>query len=460
MKRLYTIIAAALAVATTSAATFNAPTDAVELENLQLKKSILKTAAPAPSQCINFSTATSKARKAPKALKALKAPATAQEAFGFYQFQSQGILGEQTKLSLYVTPEFSIVRPEKEGNKVTVENFLIEGYDVTGTFDAATQTITIPSRQESTAKMPVVTLKDTVDYEGKPTKIDVLTYKEMSCCILPVDTASVIQDNFVLHLDSEARTLSFMETEPVPDQPGFFQFTQFLYFMGAQTAEDDLELYGLMRLSEGSEINADMSYVTLEDILNEGKPDEELIWEDHYNGVYAETNEDQSKLSITNLYGDCGGLFVGQLFDTFEFDIDLEKGTATLYDAVIYSEGTLRMLLWAPDPETGRPSDTVCTYKIANRTDKTTGMTFGVLYDNLAMALATPSMTIYNWFYAGQIILPFTWNFGNAGVEGVTVADENAPVEYFNLQGVPVANPENGLYIKRQGKTVTKVFVK
>ena len=42
----------------------------------------------------------------------------------------------------------------------------------------------------------------------------------------------------------------------------------------------------------------------------------------------------------------------------------------------------------------------------------------------------------------------------------MTVADENAPVEYFNLQGVRVAEPENGLYIRRQGKNVSKVFVK
>ena len=46
-----------------------------------------------------------------------------------------------------------------------------------------------------------------------------------------------------------------------------------------------------------------------------------------------------------------------------------------------------------------------------------------------------------------------------AGVEGVVV-DANAPVEYFNLQGVRVANPENGLYIVRQGNTVNKVYVK
>lgn len=46
------------------------------------------------------------------------------------------------------------------------------------------------------------------------------------------------------------------------------------------------------------------------------------------------------------------------------------------------------------------------------------------------------------------------------GIESVSVADENAPVEYFNLQGVRVTNPENGLFIRRQGNTVSKVTVK
>lgn len=40
------------------------------------------------------------------------------------------------------------------------------------------------------------------------------------------------------------------------------------------------------------------------------------------------------------------------------------------------------------------------------------------------------------------------------------VADENAEAEYFNLQGVRVANPENGLYIVRRGNTVTKEIIR
>ena len=49
---------------------------------------------------------------------------------------------------------------------------------------------------------------------------------------------------------------------------------------------------------------------------------------------------------------------------------------------------------------------------------------------------------------------------GGSAVSEVEVADENAPVEYYNLQGVRVANPTNGLYIVKQGKKVTKQIFK
>lgn len=36
--------------------------------------------------------------------------------------------------------------------------------------------------------------------------------------------------------------------------------------------------------------------------------------------------------------------------------------------------------------------------------------------------------------------------------------DVNAPVEYFNLQGISIENPSNGVYIRRQGSKVAKVI--
>lgn len=51
-------------------------------------------------------------------------------------------------------------------------------------------------------------------------------------------------------------------------------------------------------------------------------------------------------------------------------------------------------------------------------------------------------------------------NPGTSGIENITGDDANAPAVYYNLQGVQVANPANGLYIKKQGNTTTKVLVK
>ena len=45
-----------------------------------------------------------------------------------------------------------------------------------------------------------------------------------------------------------------------------------------------------------------------------------------------------------------------------------------------------------------------------------------------------------------------------AGIDDVVV-DDNAPAEYYNLQGVKVDNPTNGLYIKKQGGKATKVIL-
>lgn len=47
-----------------------------------------------------------------------------------------------------------------------------------------------------------------------------------------------------------------------------------------------------------------------------------------------------------------------------------------------------------------------------------------------------------------------------SGISDIAVDDENAPVEYFNLQGIRVDNPDSGLYIRRQGGTTAKVLVK
>lgn len=57
-----------------------------------------------------------------------------------------------------------------------------------------------------------------------------------------------------------------------------------------------------------------------------------------------------------------------------------------------------------------------------------------------------------------------SYQFGGvpAGVEDVIVADDdtNAPALYYNLNGVRVDNPANGLYIERRGTKARKVLIK
>ncbi len=57
-------------------------------------------------------------------------------------------------------------------------------------------------------------------------------------------------------------------------------------------------------------------------------------------------------------------------------------------------------------------------------------------------------------------VLEVEYTKGDTSAITDIAADENAPVEYFNLQGMRVENPANGLFIKRQGSKVSKVIIK
>ncbi len=61
--------------------------------------------------------------------------------------------------------------------------------------------------------------------------------------------------------------------------------------------------------------------------------------------------------------------------------------------------------------------------------------------------------------YSGNVQLYPVKVTSNSSISNVVV-DENAPVEYFNLQGIRVDNPANGIFIRRQGEQVSKVYVK
>ncbi len=60
----------------------------------------------------------------------------------------------------------------------------------------------------------------------------------------------------------------------------------------------------------------------------------------------------------------------------------------------------------------------------------------------------------------GTVEKSIEYTVGSSNTTGIdSIEAENAPVEYYNLQGVRVANPENGIFIRRQGNKVEKVIM-
>lgn len=73
-------------------------------------------------------------------------------------------------------------------------------------------------------------------------------------------------------------------------------------------------------------------------------------------------------------------------------------------------------------------------------------------FDHLVCVMANP---LFPDFY----LLTNFIDVRTGAIESVE-ADSSLPVEYYNLQGVRVANPGSGVYIRRQGDSVTKVAVR
>ena len=74
---------------------------------------------------------------------------------------------------------------------------------------------------------------------------------------------------------------------------------------------------------------------------------------------------------------------------------------------------------------------------------------------SIKQMLLTP--LFYESDFYGYIILPDDYD----AVKGIVDENVNAPVEYFNLQGVKVQNPEKGqVVIKRQGNNAVKMIAK
>ena len=188
---------------------------------------------------------------------------------------------------------------------------------------------------------------------------------------------------------------------------------------------------------------------------------------------------------------------------TFDVTIDLTNATilleggsvATTYPEVLFLCGNLVDANWDPsydgailDPtdEDGiysvsdielvpEGTNTHCYFSFNTTTgswdDVNTAARYGAASnDELISAGQTATVTNGGSNPNAWKILPGTYNFtvnlkemtlvveaSSSGIEGIE-ADDNAPAVYYNLQGIKVANPAEGIFIKVQGNNVTKVI--
>lgn len=101
----------------------------------------------------------------------------------------------------------------------------------------------------------------------------------------------------------------------------------------------------------------------------------------------------------------------------------------------------------------GNASNTFRTYTLAN----------GVL-------AAAPEANAYTLGSNGKVVTYATiagtgttyaqYAAPTSGIDDIVIGDENAPVEYYNLQGIRVDNPTPGMYIMRQGTKTSKVIIR
>ena len=73
------------------------------------------------------------------------------------------------------------------------------------------------------------------------------------------------------------------------------------------------------------------------------------------------------------------------------------------------------------------------------------------------MALRRYDVTNKSQIWGKQV--KFTLVDTKSAINEVSTDESSAPVQYFNLQGVEVKNPEHGIFIRKQGNKVTKVIL-
>ncbi len=455
MKKLYTVLAAALAVAMgASAASPLKSLDKVNIKRDFTVKSELTSA-------LKANDAKSLMRKAAKASEGITAEditydylcsaysqATNPETGSAFGWDNVGLA------TIYTTSTTDIVINGLLG--------LGSEADCTGTFNAADASITVPGRQIMTVLVP--------KEEQTPGAVEP-EYEEIyvKLFVSRVDwDAKNINDQLVetdepivFNYNAAERRYSY-ECELSADGRNIVTLLimELVNKDGSHIVSPTTGAYSFMDMLAMVDLDAINGIVNFEAIDTDASTQGNIVFKEEGTYIYGEVTGD-NKFLVRNLYDYGFGVPV-------EFDITPDKklSAVDVLLAEIKNQGkVISFYLSAIDEATGNVNEEA-PIEFQGSTeviDTELGQSTITMFSNTQLLADYDTSLQYRllWELMQNTQMIFFYDvFGSAGVEDVTVSDENAPVEYFNLQGVRVENPEAGLYIRRQGNTATKVLVK
>ena len=345
-------------------------------------------------------------------------------------------------------------------NSVILEGFLGTGSgECTGTFDPATGTLTVPGKQV----IKTLTATGNTLPNGEPEYTDIyikffVSRVNFSAATL-ADQLVEGDEPIVFKYDAENHSLNW-ECEVAANKIVTLLVMEFVNADGSPvpTQTSTKSFVDMLAMVDLDGVNGTMQFEAPD---FDASTDDKLEWASQEAFVYGEVTADK-KFQIKNIYDYGFGVKV-------DFDIDGATKSLSAMDvllATLSNNGSpVDFYLTAVNPTTGQLDENLpITFQGSVET-----IGEGTSAAEITLFTSDQSLTDYDTSYSYRLgwemmqntqMLFFSNIFESAGVESVTIADENAPVEYFNLQGVRVAKPESGLYIKRQGNTAVKVLVK
>ena len=312
-------------------------------------------------------------------------------------------------------PRMSVLPGEKE-NEVILDNFFDYGCSYTAVFDPEKLTLTVPRGQYSES---VFYVDDTSnDHVALTLEAYVWSTNDYTEVVFDVDP-STCQISFTPPMDADGYDDQYvcLNPEGATDGMGYYE-----YFYYMSTVDSN-------------------SYTFVND---------------EYFSKYLNASVVDGKLAVDYMLGIT---YYETLYDTqaVQFEIDLEKMTATAKDQVLFSytedRHTVTSYLATKDDNDAFTKTVTGTITELPESGWAQIVFAKPLYDYISDTDAVE--------YTNVIVYVPLDLLKAASVKGIaSEVDENAPVEYYNLQGVRVENPSEGLFIRRQGKKATKVILK